>query len=166
MGIDIETHCVMPSMADTWWRPGQFGFMTRLTKEVLTELRVVQIGWTIGTFGSAPTTKERLVRLDGFEISEAAAKKHGISHSDVVSQGEPLARCLRELVDDVSALKLQGGRVCVCTQSSNETLADAQNMVFAVLCAMFRLPTADQPTQFGCFVLTLGVQARVSIPGT
>ena len=52
------------------------------------------------------------MRPDGFEISEAATKKHGISHSDAVSQGEPLAKCLRELVDDVSTLKLQGGRVC------------------------------------------------------
>ena len=62
MGIDIETHCLVPSTADNYWRPGQFGFMTRLTKEVLAELRVVQIGWTVGTFGSAPTTKERLVQ--------------------------------------------------------------------------------------------------------
>jgi hypothetical protein len=86
--------------------------MTRLTKDVLAELRVVQIGWTFGTFGSAPTTKERLVQPDGFEISDAATAKHGISHSVAASQGAPLVDCLRELLDDVSALKLQGGRVC------------------------------------------------------
>ena len=86
--------------------------MTRLTKEVLAELRVVQIGWTFGTFGSAPTTKERLVKPDGFEICDAATAKHGISHNIAASQGAPLVDCLRELLDDVSALKLQGGRVC------------------------------------------------------
>ena len=112
MGIDIETHSLVPSTADSWWRPGQFGFMTRLTKDVLAELRVVQIGWTFGAFGSAPTTKERLVQPDGFEISDAAAAKHGISNSIAASQGTPLVDCLRELLDDVSALKLQGGRVC------------------------------------------------------
>jgi DNA polymerase III epsilon subunit-like protein len=112
MGIDIETHRLVPSTADSWWRPGQFGFMTRLTKEVLAELRVVQIGWTIGTFDAAPTTKERLVRPDGFEISDAATEKHGISHSVSVSRGEPLVKCLRELLDDITSLKLQGGRVC------------------------------------------------------
>ena len=26
MGIDIETHCLVPSTADSWWRPGQFGY--------------------------------------------------------------------------------------------------------------------------------------------
>ena len=112
MGIDIETHRLVPSTADTWWRPGQFGFMTRLTNEVLTELRVVQIGWTIGTFGSAPTTKERLVQPDGFEISDDATEKHGVSHSVAATQGEPLVRCLRELLDDIALLKLQGGRLC------------------------------------------------------
>ena len=112
MGIDIETHSLVPRTAKSWWRPGQFGFMTRLAKEVLTELRVVQIGWTVGTFGSAPTTKERLVQPDGFEITEAATEKHRISHSIAASQGEPLAKCLGELLDDISSLKLQGGRVC------------------------------------------------------
>ena len=38
MGIDIETHRLVPSTADSWWRPGQFGFMTRLTKEVLADV--------------------------------------------------------------------------------------------------------------------------------
>lgn len=112
MGIDIETHSLVPSTAESWWRPGHFGFMTRLTKEVLAELHVVQIGWTVGTFGSVPTTKERLVQPDGFEITDGATEKHKISHSAAVSQGEPLAKCLRELLDDVSSLKLQGGRVC------------------------------------------------------
>ena len=112
MGIDIETHCLVPRTADSWWRPGQFGFMTRLTKDVLKELRVVQIGWTVGIFDSAQTTKERLVLPDGFEISDAATEKHGISHSFAATHGKTLAECLRELLDDVSALKQQGGRVC------------------------------------------------------
>ena len=112
MGIDIETHRLVPSTADTWWRPGQFGFMTRLTKEVLADLRVVQIGWTVGTFSSAPTTKERFVQPDGFEVSDDTSEKHGISHSIAASQGDPLVECLRELLDDVSSLMLQGGRVC------------------------------------------------------
>ena len=112
MGIDIETHCLVPRTADSWWRPGQFGLMTRLAKDVLEELRVVQIGWTVGSFDSVHTTKERLVRPEGFEISDAATDKHGISHGFAATHGKPLAECLRELLHDVSSLKCQGGRVC------------------------------------------------------
>ena len=112
MGIDIETHRLVPSTADSWWRPGQFGLKTRLTKDVLAELRVVQIGWTFGAFGSVPKTKERLVQPECFEISDAATAKHGISHGIAASQGAPLVDCLREFLDDISTLQLQGGRVC------------------------------------------------------
>ena len=86
--------------------------MTRLTKEVLAELRIVQIGWTIGAFDSVQTTKERLVLPDGFEISDDAMDKHGISHGLAASRGIPLVDCLRELLDDVSLLRQRGGRVC------------------------------------------------------
>ena len=112
MGLGIETHRLVPTTADSWWRPGQFGFMTRLTKEVLAELRIVQIGWTIGTFDSTPTTKERLVSPDGFEIDGAATGKHGISHSSASLNGSTLAACLREMFEDLSSLVQRGGRVC------------------------------------------------------
>ena len=147
MGIDIETHCLVPSTADNYWRPGQFGFMTRLTKEVLAELRVVQIGWTVGTFGAVPTTKERLVQPDGFEISDAATEKHGISHSTATSQGAPLVDCLRELLDDVSALKLQGGRVC-----SHNLEFDAGILVQEMhRCGLADLATLWAEAMEGCF---------------
>ena len=112
LGLDLETHRLVPTTADSWWRPGQFGFMTRLTTDVLAELRIVQVGWTIGTFDSAERTKERLVLPNGFEVCPLSTEKHGISHSQAVSQGVPLADCLRELVGDVSAVVQQGGRVC------------------------------------------------------
>ena len=49
---------------------------------------------------------------DGFVISDDATEKHGVSHGVAASQGEPLVKCLRELLDDIALLKLQGGRLC------------------------------------------------------
>ena len=87
------------------------------------------------------------MRPDGFEISEAATKKHGISHSFAASQGDPLVNCLRELVDDVSSLKQQGGRVC-----SHNLEFDAGILVQEMhRCGLADLATLWAEAMEGCF---------------
>ena len=113
VGIDIETHDLVPNTATSWWRPGQFGYVTRLDPGVLTGLRIVQVGWAYGDFREGnPVVKERLVRPEGFTVTSAAEQKHGISNARAEAEGVPLPDALREMVGDVAALVRSGARVC------------------------------------------------------
>ena len=113
VGIDIETHDLVPNTVTSWWRPGQFGYVTRLDPDVLTGLRIVQVGWAYGDFREGgPMVKERLVRPSGFAITSAAEQKHGISNAVSESEGVPLREALEEMVGDVAALVRNGARVC------------------------------------------------------
>ena len=113
VGIGIETHDLEPNTATSWWRPGQFGYVTRLDPGVLTGLRIVQVGWAYGDFREgSPVVKERLVRPEGFTVTSAAEQKHGISNARAEAEGVPLPDALREMVGDVTALVRNGARVC------------------------------------------------------
>ena len=104
---------MVPNTATSWWRPGQFGYVTRLDPGVLTGLRIVQVGWAYGDFREgSPVVKERLVRPEGFTVTSAAEQKHGISNARAEAEGVPLPDALREMVGDVTALVRNGARVC------------------------------------------------------
>ena len=111
--IDIETHELVPGGANSWWREGQFGHMSRLLPAALEELRIVQIGWAVGAFDcQTPVVKSCLVRPDGFAISEAAAMKHGISHELADRDGYPLTKVVLDMLRDVFYVVGRGGRLC------------------------------------------------------
>ena len=111
--IDVETHEFVPSTAQSWWREGQFGLLTRLEEHVLSELRIVQVGWAVGSFESGhPTVKARIVTPSGFEISGEAAATHRISNEVAISKGQPAREALAEMTADVFSVVARGGRLC------------------------------------------------------
>ena len=115
LAIDIETNELIPNTAlYQGWVTGQFGHPCCVNENQLQDLRIVQIGWSIGHVDacSNPLTKSLLVRPDGFMISEAAATKHGITTEKAMAVGSPIFRALGELLADFAEVKRRCGRVC------------------------------------------------------
>ena len=48
IGIDIETHMLIPKSASCQWRSDEFGLSTGVTEEGLSSLRMIQLGWAFG----------------------------------------------------------------------------------------------------------------------
>ena len=115
LALDIETHELIPNTAlYQGWVPGQFGHLCCINGGQLQDLRIVQIGWSIGRFEacSVPLTKSLLVKPDGFIISDAAAAKHGVTTEKAAEFGSPIARVLTQLLADFADVRDHGGRVC------------------------------------------------------
>ena len=112
IAIDCETHALVPPRPKAPWRKGRFGLMTMLDDEGVSPLRVVQLGWAMGTLASAePIVKARLIKPDGFQIDDRATAKHRIAHGHAQDQGLPARAALEELCADVFDLCERGGRV-------------------------------------------------------
>ena len=115
IGIDVETHALVPrgpSQA-SFWRTGEFGFLTTADDEALSFLRLVQLGWAYTTDDSeVPVIKSYLIKPEGFTIESAATEKHGIKHSEALEQGQPLAEVLRVFLDDLASCLEKGYRIC------------------------------------------------------
>ena len=115
IGIDVETHALVPrgpSQA-SFWRTGEYGFLTTANDETLSFLRLVQLGWAYVEDGSdVPVVKTCLIKPEGFTIDIAATDKHGIKHSEAVEHGQPLAEVLRIFLDDLTSCLEKGYRIC------------------------------------------------------
>ena len=46
VGIDIETHALVPPSRSPAWRTDEFGILVKASEEALAYLRIVQLGWT------------------------------------------------------------------------------------------------------------------------
>ena len=114
VAIDCETHALVPRGASpSFWRPGEFGFLTTADDVVLSSLRLVQIGWAYVPEGAhAPVVKHRLIKPEAFVVEDSATAKHGITHASALSHGKALGEGLRELLRDVTALVNKGYRIC------------------------------------------------------
>ena len=115
VGIDVETHALVPrgSNQQSFWKSGEFGFLTTADNEALSLLRVVQIGWAYATKDAdALVIKSCLVKPEGFAIESPATEKHGIKHDFAFEHGRPLHEVLCEFLDDVLALLQKGYRIC------------------------------------------------------
>ena len=113
--VDIETHEFVPNAKGNDFARGvRFGHFCRIDEEAVANLRIVQLGWCVGSFSSdkGPVVKQALVCPDGFEISAAAAAKHKITTAIARRDGRPLADVLCEMLRDVCAVHCHGGRVC------------------------------------------------------
>ena len=112
IGIDIETagwDGTQP-IRGSW---GQFGFYNLCCPADLGS-RIVQLGWSVGEMGTDEvTTKERLIKPEGFVVTEQATRVHKITHERAVADGLPLRAVLSEFMDDVLSAYHRGGRV-VC----------------------------------------------------
>ena len=115
IGVDIETHDWTPRCAiDQKGSIGQFGFYNTCLPCNIDECRIVQIGWAIRDPGDRElVVTERLVRPDGFRVSDKATAFHGITHALAAKEGVPLADALAELMRLILELSGRGGRL-VC----------------------------------------------------
>ena len=110
IAIDVETHD-WETRYNLPGGPGQFGFYTIKHPDDFLA-RVVQIGWAIGGVSeNEPQVKEYIIQPDGFEISDKAAKYHGICQTDANNTGKPLHEVLSEFVVDVRSAVAKGGRI-------------------------------------------------------
>ena len=115
IGIDVETHALVPRRASqaSFWRTGEFGFLTTADDEALSFLRLVQLGWAYTTDDSdVPVVKTCLIKPEGFTIESTATEKHGIKHSEALEHGQPLAEVLRVFLDDLTSCLEKGYRIC------------------------------------------------------
>ena len=111
VGVDIETHD-WENNAGSKGGFGQYGFYGRCNSNDHAA-RIVQIGWAISKGDAAMVVKERLVKPDGFRISDKAEKFHGISNTLASSQGQQLKDVMREFMDDMIDIYNKGGRVVI-----------------------------------------------------
>ena len=112
-GVDIETNDWQESKGIK----GEFGQFRHyhLCAPIDFQARVVQLGWAFGPPGNGATiVKERLVRPDGFTVSDKATRYHKISHEQAEREGSPLHDVLSEFAADLfKIVDEQGGRL-VC----------------------------------------------------
>ena len=115
IGVDIETHDWTPRRTiDKKGSIGQFGFYNTCLPCNIDECRIVQIGWAIRDPGDRElVVTERIVRPDGFRVSDKATAFHGITHALAAEEGVPLADALAELMRLLLELSSRGGRL-VC----------------------------------------------------
>jgi hypothetical protein len=115
IGIDVETHALVPrgpSQA-SFWRTGEFGFLTTADDEALSFLRLVQLGWAYTTDDSdEPVVKTCLIKPEGFTIESSATEKHRIKSSEALEHGQPVAEVLRLFLDDLTSCLEKGYRIC------------------------------------------------------
>ena len=117
IGVDIETHDWSTGRStNVTGSTGQFGHYNLCTPCDIEEPRIVQIGWAVRASGDRKTAvTERLVRPNGFRVSDKATAFHGITHARAAEGGVPLADALADLMRDVLEVSGQGGRL-VCHQ--------------------------------------------------
>ena len=110
-GVDIETHD-WTARSGNKGSVGQFGFYNLCHQEDF-DARVVQIGWAIGKCSEPARVTERIVRPDGFSVSNKAAAYHGISHARAAAEGESLRYVLSDFMRDMMEIQRVGGRIVV-----------------------------------------------------
>ncbi len=109
IGIDVETNALAQSVKH--WIQGQYGFECKIEANGLEMLRIIELGWSIGTLDcDSPVVKSYLIQPNGFIVSTDATEKHNISHEMAVA-GRPLRDVLEEFVSDVFPLCCSGARV-------------------------------------------------------
>ncbi len=111
IGIDVETHQLAPR-ARSRGVEGKFGHWSADLGEACSNLRAVQVGWSFGPIcDDRPTTKQRLVKPEGFCIDAGATAKHGIAHERALAEGHRVTDVLAEFLGDVSTVLQNGGRL-------------------------------------------------------
>ena len=90
---------------------GQFGFKTKVDELDLTTLRIIQLGWAIGSTASTPTVYGELIMPEGFTISQAATEKHNISQERAGNCGKSIREVLPIMMDTILKNCKKGGRI-------------------------------------------------------
>ena len=115
IGVDIETHDWTGGRSmNKRGSIGQFGCYNICLPCDIEEPRIVQIGWAVrGSGDREPVVTERLVRPDGFRVSDKATAFHRITHARAAEEGVSLADALAELMRDALEVSGRSGRL-VC----------------------------------------------------
>ena len=109
--FDIETHDIIREETRVW-SVGKYGFQSRVGSQTLETLRIVQIGWALGAVEDPmPQTFVRMVKPNGFKISQEAISKHRILQSEADTTGEALASALQDMMNSVREFCGQGARL-------------------------------------------------------
>ena len=111
IGIDIETHMLIPKSASCQWRSDEFGLSTGVTEEGLSSLRMIQLGWAFGDKADA-VIKTKLIKPTDFTIECSATNIHHITHNEACENGVPIQEALHEFFEDVTVLVGKGYRLC------------------------------------------------------
>ena len=78
--------------------------------------RIIQIGWSVQDLASRSNTADHgkiIVQQYGFEISQKAAKFHGVTTEQTHNEGPPLATFLERFMEVVTRAHERGGRLVV-----------------------------------------------------
>lgn len=108
LGLDVVTNDWTPGAAEKGLI-GEHGHY-QLCRPCDLEARVVQITWMIRNEAGAAAAA-RVVKPDGWTISEKAFQYHGISQAAAEEKGSELAASLRYFMRDVRAVCDAGGRL-------------------------------------------------------
>lgn len=109
IAIDVETHDKVPRGSLGTWLTDQFGLRTRTPPETTSSLRVIEVGYAVGTISEDLGRNEILVKPDGFAISPAGTELHGITQEMADENGWPLQEALRKMVNEVLKECSRGG---------------------------------------------------------
>ena len=112
VGVDIDTADWTPKRNPL--RKGQFGFYTMSGPEAF-EQRIVQLGWSIRDVAAESSEEhgEIIVQPHDFEISDKAAKFHGVCARRAWEEGIPLDAALERFMDVMQRAHSKGGRVVI-----------------------------------------------------
>ena len=112
ISVDVETHGWPPSPTQS--RNGALGWHLRAEEGMFDFSRIIQLGWVIGRADlSIPCQKRSLfIKPDGFVITSAAVKYHGITQEHAAEHGYPLQQVLNKFMEDVEAASSRGARLC------------------------------------------------------
>ena len=111
IAIDVETHDMVPKGSLPTWCLDQFGLRTRNTREAMSSLRIVQLGWADGAISENGYATQILVKPNGFEITPDATRKHGITPEMASTKGVPLQEALQTMVGEVLEHCAKGARL-------------------------------------------------------
>ncbi len=81
------------------------------TQEALEALQAVRIGWVTGSAGELLMYKQRIVKPWDCVIQACASAAHGVTDDIARAEGEPLEQVLNDLLADVLAIGMKGGRL-------------------------------------------------------
>ena len=112
--FDIETNNLAPP-SEMVWELGDYHHQRRKGNiACVAELRIVQLGWTFGKFGTSnlPITKNRCITPDGFEVFQSATRIHKLTKESLAKNGKDIKLVLDEFKTDLEQVIGAGGRVC------------------------------------------------------
>ena len=109
LAFDTETHMKVQENLSCWV-DGQFGFKSRITQFGLRPLRVVQLGWAIGS-NAGSSKYGRIVKPEGFDIDPEVNTIHSITNGRAALEGVPLREALQDFLHAAFTCVKEGGRL-------------------------------------------------------